>query len=39
LRPRIITETESFRPTGSFDYASDSRRIPRWLWKSVALPK
>src|SRR6266404_994760 len=37
LRLRIITETKSFRPTGSFDYASDSRRIPRWLWKSVAL--
>src|SRR6266403_397889 len=39
LRLRIITETKSFRPTGSFDYASESRRIPRWLWKSAAFPK
>jgi hypothetical protein len=39
LRLRIITETESFRPTGSFAHTPISRQIPRGLWKSVAFPK
>lgn len=39
LRLRIITETKSFRPWWSLNYAPYSRQMPRWLWKSAGLPK
>jgi len=39
LRLQIITETKSFRPWWSLNYAPYSRQMPRWLWKSAGLPK